>query len=70
MAKSSKGKADGIGFRLLAYGAMFLCFGSAFWYWGLGLGSAGSLSESHKRLQQLSREHPEAEVFEVPSNQR
>lgn len=66
-AKGKKSSSSGIPFlfRLFSWSSLALIFGSAVWFWAPEWGSRPLISEPEKKLRELSRENPDAEVFEV-----
>jgi hypothetical protein len=66
-AKAGKGSASSTPFlyRIFAWSSLALISGAAIWFWFPQWGNSPLVSEPEKKLRELSRENPDAEVFEV-----
>lgn len=66
-AKAKKGSASGpsLSYRILSWVALFTVILSAFWFWSAQWGTDALISEPEKKLRELSRENPNAEIFDV-----
>ncbi|MES2307955.1 MAG: hypothetical protein V4507_03765, partial [Verrucomicrobiota bacterium] len=66
-AKAGKGSASSspFFFRFLAWASLALIIGASVWFWSPQWGTSRVVSEPEKKLRELSRENPDAEVFEV-----
>ncbi len=68
-AKGKKSASSGVPFifRLFSWSSLLLIFSAGIWFWSPEWGSSPLVSEPEKKLRELSRENPDAEVFEVKS---
>ncbi len=71
-AKGKKNSSSDIPFlfRFLSWGSLAIIFGTALWFWSPGWESAPLISEHEKKLRELSRENPDAEVFEIQNEKK
>lgn len=68
-ARAKKGFSSGVPFlfRFFSWAGVALIIASAIWFWAPEWGSSPLISEPERKLRELSRENPDAEVFEVKS---